>query len=102
MFDCPGANRTNVRYIYTIINNKKKIKFFFKKTIDFFLKMWYNKYRKRKEIITMTEKRLWKLTTKRENDAVQKWGFEDKRTLKAFEKAEKIRIKYEYFKETDF
>ena len=50
----------------------------------------------------MTEKRLYKLTTKRENDAVQKWGFEDKRTLKAFEKAEKIRIKYEYFKETDF
>ena len=64
--------------------------------------MVYNIYRKRKEIITMTETRLYKLTTKRENDAIQKWGFEDKRTLKAFEKAEKIRIKYEYFKETDF
>ena len=50
----------------------------------------------------MTEKRLYKLTTKRENDAIQKWGVEDKRTLKAFEKAEKIRIKYGYFKETDF
>ena len=50
----------------------------------------------------MTGKRLYKLTTKRENDAIQKWGFEDKSTLKAFEKAEKIRIKYGYFKETDF
>ena len=50
----------------------------------------------------MSKERLYKLTTKRENDAIRKWGFEDKRTLKAFEKAEKIRIKYEYFKETDF
>ena len=88
-------------YICLFINSKK-IKLFLKKSIDKVGNMVYNIYRKRKEIITMTEKRLYTLTTKRENDAIQKWGFEDKRTLKAFNKAEKIRIKYGYFKETDF